>query len=203
MSIFFKSKESETSDFPTYIVAGLGNPGDKYLFTRHNTGFMFIDYCSEKYGCKINKLKHKALVGELRLPDKKVLFLKPQTYMNNSGEAVREAADFYKVPPSRIIAVSDDTTLDVGVLRIRPKGSDGGQKGLRSIIEHLGTSDFVRIRIGIGQKPHPDYDLADWVLSEFSNSEKKTLFETLTRASEALNIILDGNVALAMSRYNG
>ncbi|MDR2932381.1 MAG: aminoacyl-tRNA hydrolase, partial [Oscillospiraceae bacterium] len=158
-----------------YIVAGLGNPGREYENTRHNAGFMALDYMSGAWGFQVNKLKFKALCGDAMVAGKRVLFLKPSTYMNNSGEAVRDALSFYKVPIQNLVVISDDVTLDTGKMRVRRKGSDGGQKGLKSIIYLTGKDDFPRIRIGIGAKPHPEMALADWVLSRFTDKEREAL----------------------------
>ncbi len=196
------SGESAKREPITYIVVGLGNPGDKYYLTRHNAGFLALDYISQKYSARVDKVKFKALCGETVIGGKTVLLMKPQTFMNNSGEAVREAASFYKVPAENIVVISDDVNLDVARLRVRRNGSDGGQKGMRSIIEHLGTDAFPRIRIGVGQKPHPDYDMADWVLSEFTESEKKQLFESFGRVSDGLEKILAGDIDGAMQICN-
>lgn len=187
----------------TFIIAGLGNPGEKYLYTRHNVGFLALEYYAQTVGVKINKVKFKSLFGECKLPDKRVILIKPQTYMNNSGEAVAEAAKFYKVAPQNIIVISDDITLNVGKIRIREKGSDGGHNGLKSIINHLSSNEFIRMRIGVGQKPHPDYDLVDWVLGELSNEDKHIIFDTFARCKEAIDTILEGDTKLAMSKYNG
>jgi len=171
-----------------YIIAGLGNPGGKYMFTRHNTGFLALDYISQKYGFKINTVKFKSLCA---LNNKSgALFMKPQTYMNNSGEAISEAARFYKIPPENILVISDDISLPTGKVRIRKNGSDGGQKGLRSIIEHLSTDEFPRIKIGIGDKPHPDYDAAAWVLSELSKEDEKIIFESFSKVYDCVDMFL-------------
>ena len=147
-----------------WLIVGLGNPGEKYENTRHNVGFQVIDELAERQGRPVQRLKFKALTGLLTIGGEKALVMKPVTYMNLSGEAVRPAADFYKLPPERILVISDDVALAAGRLRIRAKGSAGGHNGLKSIIQHLGTDQFPRIRVGVGEKPHPDYDLADWVL---------------------------------------
>lgn len=185
-----------------YIVAGLGNPGRDYELTRHNAGFLAVDHCAEKCGAKIQKLKFKSLCGEAMLADRRVLLLKPSTFMNKSGEAVREAMQFYKIPPERLIVLSDDIALDVGKMRIRRSGSDGGQKGLRSIIYLTGRDDFPRIRIGIGKKPHPDMELADWVLSRFSPDEMKSIEPMLENAFSAIRLIVQGDIDQAMSKFN-
>lgn len=196
-------KSSAASTEPiTHLVVGLGNPGKEYLFTRHNAGFLTVDYLTEKLGVKVDRAKFKALVGEAKIGGKRVLIMKPQTYMNLSGEAVREAADFYKIVPENIIVICDDINLAPGKMRIRRKGSDGGQRGLRSIIEQLGTDEFSRIRMGVGAKPHPDYELADWVLSEFRGEDKEAFFGAMTNAVEALEMMLVGDTDKAMSKFN-
>ncbi len=196
-------KPSTTSTEPiTHLVVGLGNPGKEYLFTRHNAGFLTVDYLSEKLGVKVDRAKFKALVGEARIGGKRVLIMKPQTYMNLSGEAVREAADFYKIAPENIIVICDDINLAPGKMRIRRKGSDGGQRGLRSIIEQLGSDEFARVRMGVGAKPHPDFELADWVLSEFRGEDKEAFFAAMTNAVEALEMMLAGDTDKAMSKFN-
>ena len=186
----------------THIIAGLGNPGDKYYLTRHNAGFLAMDYIAQKYSVKIDRVKYKALCGEGTIGDKRILFMKPQTFMNASGEAIAEAAFFYKIPLDNIIIICDDVNFDVGRLRARRKGSDGGQKGLRSICTIMASEDFPRIRIGVGKKPHPDYDMADWVLSEFNESEKKELFECFPPICAGLEKILDGDFDAAMQICN-
>lgn len=186
----------------THLVVGLGNPGDKYFYTRHNAGFLAMDYVSQKCGATVNRLKFKALAGEATIAGAHVLLMKPQTLMNLSGDAVCEAAAFYKIAPENIIVMSDDVNLDVGRIRVRTKGSDGGQKGLRSIITRLGSDEFPRIRFGIGQKPHPDYDMAAWVLSEFSEEDKKLLFEAFVTAYAGLEKLLSGDAEGAMQICN-
>lgn len=186
----------------THIVAGLGNPGDKYYLTRHNAGFLAMDYISQKYGAKIDRVKYKSLCGEATIGGVSVLLMKPQTFMNNSGEAIIEAANFYKIAPENIIIICDDINLEVARLRVRRKGSDGGQNGLKSIVNHLGSDAFPRIRIGVGQKPHPDYDLAAWVLSEFRAEDKEKLFECFGRVCEGLEKVIAGDVDGAMQICN-
>ena len=203
----FKKIEKEKSDRAaapvTHLVVGLGNPGDKYFYTRHNAGFLAMDYISQKCGATVNRSKFKSLVGEATIAGKRVLLMKPQTFMNLSGEAVVEAARFYKIPIENIIVLSDDVNLDVGRIRVRKSGSDGGQKGLRSIINLMGSNEFPRIRFGVGQKPHPDYDMADWVLGTFSEADKKALFECFATSYEGLERILCGDVDGAMQICNG
>lgn len=186
-----------------WLVVGLGNPGDKYAMTRHNAGFRALDAYCAKTGQKIDRLKFKALTGEGTFGGARVLFLKPQTFMNLSGEAVREAAAFYKIPPARIVVLFDDISLDVGRLRVRPKGSAGGQNGVKSIIAQLGTDQFPRVKIGVGAKPHPDYDLADWVLSRLTPDEEKQFAPALARAAEAAEDIVRNGAAHAAQYFNG
>ena len=185
-----------------YLIVGLGNPDKKYENTRHNCGWMAIDHLADKLGCKVNKIKFKSFVGECRINNKRALLMKPTTYMNNSGQAVVEAMNFYKLPPENVIVIFDDISLDVGKMRIRQKGSDGGQKGMRSIIYLSGKDTFPRIKIGIGAKPNPDWDLADWVLSRFSKAEGKLLEEMFDNAADAIALMVDGKIDRAMNLYN-
>ena len=196
MGIFSRSKE-------TFLITGLGNYGAKYENTRHNAGFIAIDSMAVKYGVKVNKVKHYSLMGEFEYDGKRILLQKPQTYMNNSGQAVADCARFYKIEPSNIIVISDDCNLDVGVLRIRTKGSAGGHNGLKSIIAHLGTQDFMRMRIGVGKKPVQEADLADWVLGSFTKGEIETLEKTADKVASAIELVVTGDTVMAMSRYNG
>lgn len=195
--------KAESTAPVSFIVAGLGNPGAKYTFTRHNAGFLAVDYISQKHGFECKKYKFKSLTGEAVINGVRVLFMKPETYMNNSGVAIREAADFYKVPAENILVISDDVSLPAGKVRIRAKGSDGGQKGLRSTIEHLGTDAFPRIKIGVGEKPSPEWDLADWVLGTFSDEDKEKMFEAFGRVSEAVGYIVKGELSTAQNKCNG
>ena len=197
-----KEKEEKVQAPITHLVVGLGNPGDKYFYTRHNAGFLAMDYISQKCGATVNRSKFKALVGEATIAGKRVLLMKPQTLMNASGDAVIEAANFYKIPIENIIVLSDDVNLDVGRVRVRKSGSDGGQKGLRSIITRMGSDNFPRIRFGVGQKPHPDYDMADWVLGTLSDADKKTLFDCFVVAYDGLEKLLCGDVDGAMQICN-
>ncbi len=197
------TKEPEPHMQPTHILVGLGNPGNKYTFTRHNAGFMALGYIAQKLGVKVDRIKFHALTGEAEIAGKRVLLLAPQTFMNASGEAVRECAAFYKIPPSNIIVISDDINLDIGRLRVRRSGSDGGQKGLRSIIEQLGTEDFPRIRIGVGAPPCQNYDIPDWVLSEFSKDEHEIIFRSLATVFTGVEKIISGDIDTAMQLCNG
>ncbi len=195
-------KQSKALAPITHIIVGLGNPGDKYANTRHNAGFMMMDYISEKCSAPVNRAKFKALVGEATVAGKRVLLMKPQTLMNASGEAVKEAMAFYKIPIENVIVLSDDVNLDVGRMRVRKSGSDGGQKGLRSIIERLGSDEFPRVRFGVGKKPHPDYDMADWVLGNLSAEDKKALSGCFATAFEGIEKIILGDIDGAMQICN-
>jgi len=211
-----KDKKEESGGKVKYIVVGLGNPGKKYLFNRHNAGFLALDYISQKYDFKINNVKFKSLCGrytstvesqsengEIIKNKFDVLFMKPQTYMNGSGEAVSEAARFYKIPTGNILVISDDISLPVGKLRIRKSGSDGGQKGLRSIIENLSSDEFPRIKIGVGEKPHPDYEAADWVLSNFPKEDEKIIFETFIKVCECVDMFMkEMPIEKIQNKYN-
>ena len=198
----FRKKTYASVGTPEFLVVGLGNPGGKYTLTRHNSGFLCVDMLSEKLNFRVDKLKFKSLIADTTINGHRCIVMKPQTYMNNSGEAVRECASFYKIPPERIIVISDDTSLDIGKMRIKRKGSDGGQKGLRSIIYHMNSDNFPRVKIGVGKKPHPDYDMADWVLSEFKKDEQKVLEPVLENACKALELMLDNQIDKAMNLYN-
>ncbi len=197
------SSENTTPSGPiTYVVVGLGNPGAEYLHTRHNAGFLAIDYMCQKYNARVNKSAHKALVGEATIGGKRVLLVKPQTFMNLSGESVKAVLDFYKIKPDNLIVIYDDISLDVGRLRVRRDGSAGGHNGIKSIIANIGTQIFPRIKVGVGQKPHPDYDLASWVLSEFKNDELKALESTFPTVCEGLEKILNSSIDDAMQVCN-
>ena len=185
-----------------YIIVGLGNFGLEYDKTRHNAGFMAIDRLVQKNGFDISKVKFKSKTGETLINGKRCLVLKPTTYMNNSGEAVAEAMNFYKIPIENVIVIYDDISLEPGKLRIRRKGSDGGHNGIKSIIALTGSDEFPRIKIGVGKKPSPKYNLADWVLSKFSEEDKKALEPALENAVDSLNYIVEGNIDKAMNLYN-
>lgn len=185
-----------------YIVAGLGNPGRQYERTRHNAGRLAADYVAGRLGVNMGRLKFRSYCGDGMLGGKRVLLLEPTTFMNLSGEAVRDAMNFYKIPPERTIVLFDDASLPVGGMRVRRSGSDGGQKGMRSIIYLTGSDAFPRIKIGIGHKPHADMGLADWVLSRFTPAEEKELEALWPDVYDALELILRGDIETAMNRYN-
>ncbi|MBO5981180.1 MAG: aminoacyl-tRNA hydrolase [Clostridia bacterium] len=185
-----------------YIIVGLVNPGKEYENTRHNAGFKLIDYLSGKLGVSVKRLKHMSLCEKCDFGEFKVLLMKPQTYMNHSGEAVKSAASFYKVPPAKVIVLFDDCAIGVGEIRIRRKGSAGGHNGIKSLIEHLGTQDFPRVKIGVGEKPHPDYDMADWVLSNFSQTEFKSVCSRFDDVLKAVELIVSGETDKAMNLFN-
>ena len=184
------------------ILAGLGNPGKEYERTRHNAGFMAIDYISSRCNASINKAKFSALVGEGAIGGKRILFMKPQTFMNASGDAVGAAAKFYKVPVENVIILVDDISLDVGRLRIRRKGSHGGHNGLKSIEAQLSSAEYQRIKIGVGAKPHPDYDLVDWVLGTFSTKDVELLTAAYPKIYDGLCKMLEGDTEGAMQICN-
>ena len=187
---------------PSWLLVCLGNPGDRYENTRHNAGFMVADELGERRNTPIQRLRFKALTNLFTIDRERVLVMKPVTYMNLSGEAVRPAADFYKLPPERVLVVSDDTALPLGRLRLRRSGSAGGHNGLKSIIQHLGTDQFPRLRLGVGEKPHPDYDLADWVLGRFQGEDKKVMDAAVKRAADAVECVVREGIDRAMSRFN-
>lgn len=193
----------KSSGGASWLLVCLGNPGEKYENTRHNAGFMVADEIGARRNLPIQRLKFKALTNLFTISGEKVLVMKPVTYMNLSGEAVRPAADFYKIPPERILVVSDDTALPAGRLRIRKGGSAGGHNGLKSIIQHLGTDQFPRLRVGVGEKPHPDYDMADWVLGRFTGEDRARMDQAVERAADAIECILKEGLDRGMSRFNG
>lgn len=199
---FRRQTSTAPTGAPEFLVVGLGNPGNKYTYTRHNSGFLCLDMLSDILNFKIDRLKFKSLICDTNINGHRCIVMKPQTFMNNSGEAVRECASFYKIKPENVIVIYDDISLDVGKLRIRRKGTDGGHNGIKSIIYHLNSDQFPRIKVGCGKKPHPDYDLADWVLSEFKKDELKALEPALDNACKALELLLDNNIEKAMNLYN-
>ena len=186
----------------TWIVVGLGNPGDKYENTRHNAGFMVVDELGERGRFPIQKLKHKALTNTAVIGGQGVLVMKPTTYMNLSGEAVGDAARFYKIPADHVLVISADTVLPLGKLRIRKNGSAGGHNGLKSIIQHLGTDQFPRLKVGVGGKPHPDYDMADWVLGKLQGEDKKVMDSAVKKAADAIECLLKEGADKAMNKFN-
>lgn len=197
--MFFRKKPGTPVE---WLVVFLGNPGAEYDNTRHNAGFRAADALEKKTGERIKRIKFKALVGDFVCGGVRILAMKPQTYMNLSGEAVQEAASFYKIAPEHILVVCDDISLAPGVLRLRKKGSAGGHNGLKSIIQQLGTDQFPRIKMGVGQKPHPDYDLAAWVLGHFSPEDSKLMDGAAQRAAEAVEMILSQGFDKAQNQYS-
>ncbi len=199
---FFKKKEKKIS-MPVsgpveFIIAGLGNPGKEYELTRHNAGFLTLDILANREGFSTDKIKYKSLCADVMINGHRCLVMRPQTYMNNSGEAIKEAASFYKIPPERCIVIFDDIDISLGALRVKRKGSAGTHNGIKSIIYHLNSDNFPRIKIGVGAKPHPDYDLKDYVLSSFSKQEQETLKKTMEKACDAVELIVGGDVDKAM-----
>lgn len=187
----------------TWLIVGLGNPGREYANTRHNCGFRALDILAQKLGCKVDKGKFQGLYGQCSYQGRKLLLLKPQTYMNLSGRSVLQLSAYFHVPPQRIIVIFDDISLEPGRLRIRADGSAGGHNGIKSIIQEIGSQDFPRVKIGVGAKPNAEYDLADWVLSGFSASDEKALGPALERAADAALCIIEKGVPEASNRFNG
>lgn len=207
MSIFDKFRQiSREENLPSgpveYIIAGLGNPGLQYEGTRHNAGYMVMDKLGEKLGFDIKRMKFKSLCGDVSIGGKHCVVLKPTTYMNNSGQAIAEAINFYKLDIDHVIIVYDDISLEPGRLRIRRKGSDGGHNGIKSIIYLTGEDTFLRIKMGVGKKPHPKYDLADWVLGHFSDEDKEKMDKAAESACEALELMVSGKTDEAMNKFN-
>ena len=196
--MLFQKKKSAID----WLVVGLGNPGMAYEHTRHNAGYDALCVLAKDHGIRLDKKQFKALVGTGDIGGKKVMLLFPQTFMNASGEAVREALNFYKMTPDQLLVLSDDIALNPGVIRVRKKGSDGGQKGLRSIIGCIGDDNFPRIRIGVGAKPHPAYDLADWVLSKYKKEERPLMEEAFDKAAGAAKTIVTATIEDAMNKYS-
>lgn len=196
--MFLNKKSSGVS----WLVVFLGNPGLKYENTRHNAGFMTADALAKDKGVNINRSRYKSLTAECSIGDEKVLLMKPQTFMNLSGEAVSEAAKFYKIPPEHVLVVSDDVSLPIGKLRIRQKGSAGGHNGLKSIISLLGSDAFPRIKVGVGAPPHPDYDMADWVLSAFKNQDAEDMEASAKRAAQAVESYIVKGPEKTMNLFN-
>lgn len=198
----FMKKKTMGSSAIDYIIVGLGNPGRQYENTRHNAGFDAIDKIADEYGAQMKKLRFKSVTGECRIGSSKCLLMKPSTFMNLSGQAVVEAMNFYKIDPSRIIIIFDDISLDVGKMRIRQKGSDGGHNGMKNIIYLSGSDQFPRIKVGVGKKPHPEYDLKDWVLSKFSASERKAIDEMCDNCVVAVEYMTKDDIQGAMQKFN-
>ena len=197
-------KQAPTVQGPvTHLIVGLGNPGVQYANTRHNAGFLALDHIAEKLGARIERTRFKALTAEATLGGAHVMLLKPQTFMNLSGESVREAAAFYHIEPAKIIVIYDDINLPVGRLRVRGKGSDGGHNGIKSIVSQLGSNEFPRIRVGVGERPNPEYDLADWVLSNFTPTEREGLVATFPTVQAGAELLVKGDVSAAQQRCNG
>ena len=204
-NIFDLFKKIEQKDDPTpisYIVAGLGNPGDEYKLTRHNIGFLAIDYIAEKCGVRIDRIKFHALVAEVRIGNARVLLMKPTTFMNNSGVAIGEAATFYKVPAENVIVLHDEISFAPGLFRIRRKGSAGGHNGLKSIIAQLGSDAFPRVKIGVGQKPSPDYDLVNWVLGRFPKADLDLISAKYPDIYSSVELMVMGKIDEAMNKYS-
>ena len=200
-SHLFSSRSTVPAGPVEFLIVGLGNPGRQYENTRHNAGFITLDVIAEKAGARVDRIKFKGLCGEGMLGGKKVLFLKPSTFMNLSGQSVQEAMSFYKLPPEKVLVIFDDISLDPGKLRIRRKGSDGGHNGIKNII-YLSVKDtFPRIKMGVGKKPNPGWDLADWVLSRFTEDEQKALLDAAEKAASAAELIVQGNIDKAMNLY--
>ena len=199
----FKKIEQKHDTGPVeFIIAGLGNVGDKYVGTRHNAGFVAIDYIAERCGVKIDRARYHALVSECKIGTHRVLLMKPTTFMNNSGVAIAEAAGFYKIPPERVLILHDEISFEPGIIRIRRKGSAGGHNGLKSIIAHLGSEEFPRIKIGVGKKPSPEYDLADFVLGRFSEADNAAIRLRLGDISAAAELIVNENIDTAMAKFS-
>ena len=205
-NIFDLFKKIETAKDTTpvsVIIAGLGNPGAQYAKTRHNVGFVAIDYIAEKLGVRIDRAKFHALVAEAKIGNVRVLLMKPETFMNNSGVAIGEAAAFYKIPAERVIVLHDEISFEPGIIRIRRKGSAGGHNGLKSIIAHLSSEDFPRLKIGVGKKPTPDYDLADWVLGKMPQADAEAVTARHKDLIDGTKAILKGDYDLATRLCNG
>ena len=200
----FKKIETESAKTQpvTHIIAGLGNPGSQYEKTRHNAGFLAIDFIASEKGVKIDRAKFKSLVAETNIGGARVLLMKPQTFMNNSGQAIAEAASFYKIPAENVIILHDEISFDPGIFRIRRKGSAGGHNGLKSIIECLGSDAFPRVKIGVGKKPSPDYDLVDFVLGKFPAEAEKLIASRFSDIRASAELIIGGKIDEAMNKYS-
>ena len=202
--LFKKIAKQEENTAPiTWLIVGLGNPGKEYETTRHNAGFLSLDVLLKKKSASCDRSRFHALTGETTLGGTRALLMKPQTYMNHSGVAVKEAADFYKIPAENVLVIYDDTSLEPGRMRIRRNGSAGGHNGIKSLIEHLGSDKFPRIKVGVGAKPYADMDLADWVLGHFSKEDRVLIDRVAEAAVEATEMILTGKTEDAMGKFNG
>lgn len=186
----------------SWLIVGLGNPGLEYEYTRHNAGFLTLDKLAEICGAKLSQMKFQSSCGEAMVGEVRCLLMKPTTYMNRSGDAVAAAAQFYKIPAEQVLVLYDDISLAPGKLRIRRKGSAGGHNGIKSIIAQLGTEEFPRVRVGVGAKPNPNYDLADWVLSKFTEEEREALVPAMERAADAAELIVQGDMDKAMNQFS-
>ncbi len=200
--MFFKREKKSFDSAYDFLVVGLGNPGREYEETRHNAGFMVMDRLCDELGCEIKKIKHKSLIGECRIGGKRVLLAKPQTFMNNSGQAVQEISSFYKIAPENTLIIFDDISLPPGKIRIRRSGSDGGHNGMKNIIYLSGSDKFPRIKVGVGAKPHPDYDLKDWVLSRFTGDDAALMKTSVSNAADAVKCIVTEGVDSAMNKFS-
>lgn len=198
-----KTYEQNKTGPISYIIAGLGNPGSRYKNTRHNVGFRAIEYIAKCVNIEVKQIKFKSLYGVCKLNNKNVLLIKPQTFMNNSGEAITEAMSFYKIPPQNTIIIFDDISLDIGKMRIRRKGSDGGHNGMKNIIYLSGKDTFPRIKVGVGKKPNPNWDLADWVLSDFNKEDNDIIEKEFDKIYQAVNFLVDDKIDEAMNKFNG
>ncbi len=200
-ALFKKIENQAPKTPPTAIVVGLGNPGGKYERTRHNVGFLAIDYIASKLNVKIDRAKFSALVSDVNIGSHRVLLMKPQTFMNSSGDAIGAAADFYKIPADRVIVIHDEISFDPGIIRIRRQGSAGGHNGLKNIIAHIGEG-FPRIKVGVGKKPSPDYDLVDFVLGNIPKEDSDKISARFNDIDSAVSLILDGKIDEAMNKYS-
>ncbi|MBC8537086.1 aminoacyl-tRNA hydrolase [Feifania hominis] len=203
MALFARRKKTfSDSSAVEWVIAGLGNPGPKYERTRHNAGFLALDRLAARHRIDVTRLKFRGLLGRGEIAGRQVLLVKPQTFMNNSGECLREVLDFYKVPPERLIVLFDDISLPPGRLRVRLRGSDGGHNGIKSILYHIRSDQFPRVKIGVGDRPHPEMDLADWVLGTVAREDFPQWEDALERAGRACELLVEGSPAEAMNRYN-
>lgn len=200
--LFRKNNASQTPTGIDFMIVGLGNPGSRYENTRHNAGFICLDKIAETLRVPVNKIKFKGLIGEAKTEQGKILLMKPSTFMNLSGQAVAEAMQFYKLTPDRVLVIFDDISLEPGKMRIRRKGSDGGHNGMKNIIYLTGSDEFPRIKVGVGKKPNPEYNLADWVLSRFTEAERKEIDAVAEKCCGAFPHIMAGDIERAMNLYN-